>query len=34
MTVQCLQGLNVCVITELTFATLFAWVLVMSHQMS
>jgi hypothetical protein len=35
VTVQCLQGLhNIFVITELTIATLFAWVLVMRHQMS
>jgi hypothetical protein len=34
MTVQCLQVSNIFVITELTVATLFAWVLAMRHQMS
>jgi hypothetical protein len=31
---QCLQGLNIFVNTELTIATLFARVLAMKHQMS
>jgi hypothetical protein len=34
MTVQYLQGLNILVITELTIATLFAWMLGMRHQMT
>ncbi len=34
MTVKCLQGLNIFVITELVIATLFARVLVMKHQMT
>jgi hypothetical protein len=34
MTVQCLQGLNIFVTTELTIATLFALVFVVRHQMT
>jgi hypothetical protein len=34
MTIECLQGLIIFVITELTIATLFAQMLVVRHQMT